>query len=103
MTVYRSDKGLVFRDDAGKHFIEPGETFVLTGEQHAPVVEALGAVEVTPPKPVPQDATLEELRAAADRYGIPVPANARKADLRAAVDAVTIGDGPAAPVEGSPV
>lgn len=105
MTTYRSDKGLVFRDDAGKHHVQPGETFQLVGDQHAPVVEGLGAVEVPTPEPPPPDATVEELRAAAEALGVPVPAKARKADLRAAVDAVTVADGTAVgqPVEGTPV
>jgi hypothetical protein len=101
VTTYRNTgkSEVVFRDDSPeKRFIAPGETFTLVGSQHAPVVEALEGVEaVADPEPIAPDATVEELRAAADKLNIRVPANAKKAELREAVVAVT-GE-----VEGEPV
>jgi hypothetical protein len=35
---------LVFRDDAGKHFVAPGEPFDVVGAQHRPMVEAIPGV-----------------------------------------------------------
>ena len=99
MTVYRNTGGEVvaFRDDAGKHVVQPGETFTVVGAQHEAHVQTLGGVRsAATPEPVSADATVEELRAVAGKLGIQVPANARKDELRAAVVAVT---GEAAAVE----
>jgi hypothetical protein len=91
MTTYRNsgNEQVVFRDDSGKRLIEPGQTFVLNGAQHAAHVETLAGVAVAPdPEPIAPDATVEQLRAAADELNIPVPRGARKAELQAAVTAV---------------
>jgi hypothetical protein len=79
---------VAFRDDAGKRIVEPGGTFVLAGDQHAPLAETMGLARQPDPEPVAPDANLDELQAQAEALGVK-PASRRKADVRAAVVAVT--------------
>ena len=37
-----TDANIAFRDDAGKHIIEPGEHVVITGSQHIPAARTAG-------------------------------------------------------------
>jgi hypothetical protein len=92
--VYKNSgsKDVPVRDDAGKRIVAPGESFVLTGDQHAPMVEALGLEAVTV-EPVAADASFDELTETARNLGVK-PASRRKDDVRAAVVAVT-GEEPA--------
>lgn len=79
MTLYRNagTTEVVFRDDApDKHFVKPGDTFTIAGEQHAERIAAMPGVE---------SATVDELRERADEMGLKVPAKARKAELAEAV------------------
>lgn len=37
---------IAYRDDAGKHFVDPGEPFEIVGAQHVPAVLAIPGVEI---------------------------------------------------------
>jgi hypothetical protein len=91
MATFRNSgsESIAFRDDAGKHIVDAGETFTVIGDQHVPHVETLTVRAVEQPEPLPADATVEELRERARELGIPLPSGARKADIEAALrDAV---------------
>jgi hypothetical protein len=76
---------VVFRDDAGKHWLEPGQTAEVAGEQHLPYLLTLDGIRLAGPdvprgSDVPPSGTAE-LRAWLTDRGIPFPPKARQQEL----------------------
>lgn len=70
MTTLRNggEETVYFRDDAGKHDVEPGATLELTGEQHLPAALDAGL-----------DVALEEPETAGETEPAPAPTRIRAA------------------------
>ena len=70
MSAFRNTgtEAIAFRDDAGKHTVEPGQTFAVVGEQHVAHVGTLTVERVEDPEPQPAEEPEPQ----------PVPARARR-------------------------
>ena len=72
-----TDGSLTFRDDAGKHHVAPGDTIVITGDQHATAIRDAGLTVGDKPT----TAAVARPRPAATSASVPSKRRRRKASV----------------------